>query len=158
MRIQKKIVGYNLHKTLAAESCMIALQMALQQRTNSRPLIHHSDRGCQYCCKEYVDLLRSNNIAISMTNKGDPYENAIAERVNGILKSECNLYSSPLNYEQICQGVIKAIDNYNGIRPHASCDYLTPNQAHAGEGQLKNDGRIIIKNNHYPKPLKTTYF
>lgn len=97
----KKVVGFNLHKTLATEGCITALQMALENRINKHlPLIHHSDRGCQYCCKEYVDLLCQNNIAISMTNNGDPYENAIAERLNGILKTEFNLYSSQFNYEQ----------------------------------------------------------
>ncbi len=80
-----------------------------------------------------------------MTNNGDPYENAIAERVNGILKSEFNLYSSPLNYEQTCQALTKAIDNYNEIRPHASCDYLTPNKAHASEGQLKKRWKNYYK-------------
>ena len=133
----KKIVGYNLHKTLAAEGCIIALQMALANRINNNlSLVHHSDRGCQYCSKEYVDLLCNNNIAISMTNNGDPYENAIAERLNGILKSEFNLYSSQSNYEQTCKTLAKVIDNYNAIRPHASCDYLTPNQAHLSQGPL----------------------
>jgi putative transposase len=134
----KKIVGYNLHKTLAAEGCIIALQMALANRiSNHQSLIHHSDRGCQYCSKEYVDLLCSNNIAISMTNNGDPYENAIAERVNGILKTEFNLYSSQFNYEQTSKLVKEAIANYNEVRPHASCDYLTPNKANLTQGLLE---------------------
>ncbi|HXP49580.1 MAG TPA: IS3 family transposase, partial [Bacteroidia bacterium] len=141
----KKIVGYNLHKTLAAEGCIIALQMALQQRTNKLSLIHHSDRGCQYCSKEYVDLLHSNHVAISMTNNGDPYENAIAERLNGILKSEFNLYSSQMNYEQTGKMLTKVIDNYNAIRPHASCDYLTPNQAHSKEGIIKKRWKNYYK-------------
>ncbi len=134
----KKVVGFNLHKTLATEGCITALQMALENRINKHlPLIHHSDRGCQYCCKEYVDLLCQNNIAISMTNNGDPYENAIAERLNGILKTEFNLYSSQFNYEQTSKLVKEAIANYNEVRPHASCDYLTPTQAHSSKGQLK---------------------
>lgn len=91
----RKIVGYNLRKDLSGEGCLIALQMALSTRTRPlQPLIHHSDRGTQYCSKSYVEKLKENNIAISMTEAGDPYENALAERVNGILKSEFNLYSS----------------------------------------------------------------
>ena len=133
----KKVIGYNVHKTLAAEGCIAALQIALQNRFYNLSLVHHSDRGCQYCCKEYVDLLCSNDIAISMTNDGDPYENAIAERLNGILKTEFNLYSSQFNYEQTCGLIEKAINNYNEIRPHASCNYMTPNQAHAIQGPLK---------------------
>ena len=134
----KRVVGYNLHKTLAAAGCIIALQMGLDNRMYPhQPLIHHSDRGCQYCSKEYVDLLCSNNIAISMTNNGDPYENAIAERLNGILKVEFNLYYSQFNYEQTCKLLEEAIRNYNGVRPHASCDFLTPDQAHLTEGPLK---------------------
>jgi transposase InsO family protein len=89
----KKVVGFHVHKTLEAEGCITALQMALTNRLyKPLSLIHHSDRGSQYCCKPYVDLLRHNNIAISMTLNGDPYENAIAERVNGILKQ--NLIST----------------------------------------------------------------
>ena len=134
----KKVVGFNLYKTLETEGCIIALQMALENRINKHlPLIHHSDRGCQYCCRDYVDLLCQNNIPISMTNNGDPYENAIAERLNGILKTEFNLYSSQFNYEQTCKLVEESILNYNQIRPHASCDYLTPNQAHLTKGPLK---------------------
>jgi putative transposase len=134
----KKVVGFNLHKTLATEGCITALQMALENRINKHlPLIHHSDRGCQYCSKEYVDLLCQNNVAISMTNNGDPYENAIAERLNGILKIEFNLYSSQFNYEQTCKLVKQSIIHYNEVRPHASCNYMTPNQAHAIQGPLK---------------------
>ena len=134
----RKIVGYNLRKDLSAEGCLNALQMALINRKHlHQQLIHHSDRGCQYCCKEYVDLLSANNIAISMTNNGDPYENAIAERINGILKSEFNLYSSQFGFEQTSIMIEKTINAYNQIRPHASCDYLTPNQAHQKNGALK---------------------
>jgi len=133
-----KIVGYCLRKDLAAEGCLTALKMALLNRSlPDRPLIHHSDRGSQYCCKEYVDLLRANKIAISMTNNGDPYENAIAERINGIIKSEFSLYSSQLGFEETSCLVKKSILAYNQIRPHSSCDYLTPHQAHQQSGKLK---------------------
>lgn len=133
-----KIVGYSLRKDLSAEGCLNALQMALIDRNHlHQQLIHHSDRGCQYCCKEYVDLLKENNIAISMTNNGDPYENAIAERVNGIIKSEFNLYSSQLGFEETSRVIEKTIVAYNQLRPHASCDFLTPDQAHQKNGVLK---------------------
>jgi transposase InsO family protein len=142
----RKIVGFNLHKNLSAEGCLIALQMALVDRIEKHlPLIHHSDRGSQYCCKPYVDLLCQHNIAISMTQNGDPYENAIAERLNGILKTEFNLYSSQFGYEQTCQLVKQSIINYNQIRPHASCDYLTPQQAHLISGELKKRWKNYYK-------------
>jgi len=133
-----KIVGYALRKDLAAEGCLIALEMALINRSLPiQPLIHHSDRGSQYCCKEYVDILNSNKTAISMTNNGDPYENAIAERLNGIIKSEFGLYSSQFGFEETNSQVQKSIHAYNNIRPHSSCDYLTPEQAHQKSGVLK---------------------
>ena len=88
-------------------------------------LIHHSDRGVQYCCKEYVKILRNNNIPISIAENGDFYENALAERVNGILKSEWLDYE----LEQANNRIYKIINIYNTIRPHSSCDMLTPEQA-----------------------------
>jgi putative transposase len=133
----RKIVGFSLRKDLSSQGCINALQMALKTRSSHRPLIHHSDRGSQYCCKEYVELLNDNKIAISMTENGDPYENALAERVNGIIKSEFKLYSSSCGFEETQQQVIKSVHHYNTLRPHASCDYLTPQQAHEKYGKLK---------------------
>jgi transposase InsO family protein len=103
-----KIMGYNPRKDLSAEGCLQALEMALLNREYlSQPLIHHSDRGSQYCCKAYVDLLSEHNIAISMTDNGDPYENAIAERLNGILKTEFSLYTSQFCFEETVQLIEK---------------------------------------------------
>jgi putative transposase len=134
----KKIVGFCLQKDLSSQGCISALNMAIRSRIyQSKDLIHHSDRGSQYCCKEYVGILADNNIAISMTENGDPYENAIAERVNGILKVEFNLYNSPKGIEETHQYLKKCIDNYNTLRPHASCNFLTPDQAHFEQGPLK---------------------
>ena len=134
----RKIVGFNLRKDLSSEGCVNALQMALQGRSyRHHRLIHHSDRGSQYCCKEYVELLTENKIAISMTENGDPYENALAERVNGIIKNEFGLYSSWLGFEETDRLVANSISSYNTLRPHASCDYLTPEQAHQTNGKLK---------------------
>lgn len=132
----RKIMGYNFRQDLAAEGCIDALKMALGNRLHNGSIIHHSDRGSQYCSYNYVDLLLKNNMAISMTENGDPYENALAERVNGIIKIEFNLYSSSLGFDQTAYKISKSIKSYNGLRPHASCDYLTPDQAHLQSGKL----------------------
>ncbi|MBC7565978.1 MAG: IS3 family transposase, partial [Pedobacter sp.] len=133
----KKIMGWAIRLDLSAQGCQDALQMAVDNRKYNKELIHHSDRGSQYCCKNYVDMLVSNNIAISMTQTGSPYDNAIAERVNGILKAEFDLYSSNLGVENTRKKIAESIKTYNQMRPHASCDYLTPEQAHLIEGPLK---------------------
>ena len=132
-----KVVGYCLRKDLSAQGCIEALKMALQNRMYDQHLIHHSDRGSQYCSKEYVDLLIQNGVSVSMTENGDPYENAVAERMNGILKSEFNLYASSQGLLETQQRVSRNITAYNQIRPHDSCDKLTPAQAHLGSGPLK---------------------
>ena len=111
--------------------------MALRGRKYKEGLIHHSDRGLQYCCADYTHYLSLHQIQISMTEKGDPYENAIAERVNGILKGEFNLDQTFLTLEQAKTSVIQAVDKYNHLRPHASCDYHTPAMAHDMNGLLR---------------------
>src|ERR1700680_199247 len=143
----RKIMGIGFRSDLLALGCLEALQMAYDNRSyGQHPLIHHSDRGCQYCCKEYVDLLNSQNIAISMTERGDPYENALAERMNGIIKEEFNLYSSQENFENTYLHILKSVTAYNEIRPHGSCDNLTPCQAHKQEGELKKRWKNYSKN------------
>lgn len=133
----RKIVGYHLSQLLKAQGPIIALKKAIKSLNGSPlQLIHHSDRGIQYCCNEYVQLLIDNNIGISMTQSGSPYENAIAERVNGILKTEIGLGKTFTGYQQAVDAVNKAIDAYNRIRPHMSCNFLTPNQAHQKKGPL----------------------
>jgi transposase InsO family protein len=133
-----KIMGIGFRSDLSAQGCLEALQMAFDNRNYSQhPLIHHSDRGCQYCCKEYVDLLNAHHVAISMTERGDPYENALAERMNGIIKEEFNLYSSNESFEHTHQRIIRSITAYNEMRPHGSCQDLTPCQAHQKQGELK---------------------
>lgn len=133
----KKIVGWSLWQDLSSTGALNALRMAIQIETVSYKLIHHSDRGIQYCCYDYVNLLKGHNIKISMTENGDPYENAVAERVNGILKSEYDLYNTFDDYNQALEAVKIAIDKYNNYRPHRSCDMLTPTQAHLKKGILK---------------------
>lgn len=134
----RKIMGYCLRMDLSAQGCIDALQMALASRLYPKgALIHHSDRGSQYCSADYVRILKEHDIAISMTENGDPYENALAERVNGILKTEFNLYSSSGGFEHTCELVKNSIIAYNEYRPHSSCDMLTPNLAHLQQGILK---------------------
>ena len=99
-------------------------------------LIHHSDRGVQYCCDAYVKKLTDKNIKISMTENGDPLENAIAERVNGILKSEL-LEEVLADFETAQREVAIACSTYNHLRPHGSIDNLKPAQAHRQSGTIK---------------------
>jgi len=134
----KKIMGWAFRKDLSARGCIDALEMAIADRKYPQNrLIHHSDRGTQYCSKGYVDLLTDSNIAVSMTENGDPYENAIAERVNGILKAEFDLYGVQQGLMETTKKIRNNIQTYNQLRPHASCDYLTPEQAHLNTGELK---------------------
>ena len=147
----RKIMGFSFRQDLAAEGCIDALKMALSQRVYNGTIIHHSDRGSQYCSHNYVDVLLKNNIAISMTENGDPYENALAERVNGIIKTEFNLYSSSLGFEQTANQINKSIKAYNELRPHASCDYLTPEQTHLQSEKLNKRWKNYSKNFNYEK-------
>lgn len=132
----RKIVGYCLYPTLQTEGPFNALKMALNNRAGSSPLIHHSDRGTQYCSDAYTALLLEQKVTISMTEKGDPYENAMAERVNGILKTEFNLDTPFEHYQAAAEAVKHAIRIYNQQRPHSSCDYLTPDTAYQQNGKL----------------------
>jgi putative transposase len=132
----RKIVGFCMNYDLSANGPVAALEMALKGRSGNQPLIHHSDRGSQYCSDEYVNLLKGEVIGISMTQSGDPRENAIAERVNGILKQEL-LRDVYANIEQAQLEVAVAIDIYNGLRPHSSVDMMTPELAHTKNGTIK---------------------
>lgn len=135
----RKIVGYSLHDTLEASSCINALRMAIANRKYKLPfsLVHHSDRGVQYCCAEYVDILNEDKIAISMTQSGSPYDNALAERVNGIIKNEFYPKRVYQNHKEASKALSRIIDIYNSKRPHSSINYLTPEQAHKEMGILK---------------------
>ena len=130
-----KIVGFYLSKDLSAQGSLKALKMALDNNKNRDALIHHSDRGVQYCCDEYVQLLNKNNIKISMTEKSDPRENAIAERLNGILKTEL-LAKVFLDYKTAQVAVAKACSVYNHLRPHGSINNLKPVEAHQMNGSI----------------------
>ena len=133
----KKIVGYYVASNMNTESSVIALNMAIQQRKNKEiPLIHHSDRGLQYCANDYQNILSKNGILPSMTQNSDPYENAVAERINGILKQEFMIDKYNLDLKIMKKIVKESIDIYNELRPHYSNYMLTPNQMHL-QNQIK---------------------
>lgn len=124
----RKIVGYNLSDSLNLEGSLRALKMSLKGKGDVTGSIHHSDRGIQYCSKVYTELLTEHGIEISMSEKGNPYENAVAERVNGILKEEFLLSQTFKTKELASRAVKESIKIYNEYRPHMSIDYMTPNQ------------------------------
>ncbi|WP_236994919.1 IS3 family transposase [Christiangramia fulva] len=127
----KKIMGYDLSASLEVGGSLRALEMAFKKRSyENRPLIHHSDRGLQYCSNEYQQLLKDRFVSTSMTEKYDPYENAIAERVNGILKQEFSIAAFDTNLVTKKLIVKDAINLYNSLRPHLSNHMLTPDKMH----------------------------
>lgn len=131
----RKIVGHSLYRDLSARGCVAALRMALRSNPDRVALIHHSDRGLQYYSAAYMKVLGSH-IRISMTEKSDPLENAIAERVNGILKDEL-LEKRFDSFREARERIDEAVSTYNHQRPHLSVDMLTPAEAHARTGILK---------------------
>ncbi len=122
----RKIVGWNLSQSLAIEGCQQALRMALRGVKNPQGLIHHSDRGIQYCSHGYIKILKKHNIHISMTKENHVYENAIAERVNGILKLEFLLGEKLKSFKIAKELVKESIKTYNELRLHTSLNYDTP--------------------------------
>lgn len=144
-----KIVGYQVAETLEAVASVKALKMALKG-LNQPPegLIHHSDRGVQYCSSEYVKLLQDNTMQISMTESGDPLENAIAERINGIIKEEYLDNYQVKNLGEAEKLLKQVIRLYNEERPHMSIGNMTPSQVH-----LTNQKTDRLWKNYYPKNL-----
>ena len=127
----KKIVGYNVSNSLNMEGSLQALEMALKNRKyKNDSLIHHSDRGLQYCSNEYQKIINSHCIKPSMTEKYDPYENAIAERINGVLKQEFDITRNIKSLDIKKELIKNAINIYNNKRPHLSNHMLTPQQMH----------------------------
>jgi putative transposase len=127
----RKIVGWNLSRSMGVEDCAKALRMALADVPHPGSLIHHSDRGIQYCCPGYVKILERRNARISMTEEDHVYENAVAERVNGILKTEFLLGEQLKTFEVANKLAKEAIAIYNEERLHASLNYRTPAAVHA---------------------------
>jgi transposase InsO family protein len=147
----KKIMGYELNSDLSVQGPLKALEMALKNRKYpTQKLVHHSDRGLQYCSGEYVEKLRSTGIEVSMTQNGDPYENAIAERINGILKYEFLLIDGFRDHLQAVSTIKDSIEIYNQERPHLSCSMLTPDQAH------KQSNVVLRKWNKKPRGHQAT--
>lgn len=128
----KLIVGYNVSENLNTEGCIKALEKAVKSRQyKSETLIHHSDKGIQYCSHEYQKTLSENHLRCSMTESYDPYQNAVAERVNGILKQEFMIDEYRVGLPEITQIVKESIHIYNTKRPHYSSYLLTPTQMHS---------------------------
>lgn len=127
----RKIVGWDISSSLELEGCLRALKKALKPVSKrflkKYPLIHHSDRGSQYCSKAYTQLLDSQGVKISMAAAGNCYENAMAERVNGILKMEFCLEQNFRSKTLAIKCTRDAIRKYNNIRPHLSLNMATPN-------------------------------
>jgi transposase InsO family protein len=147
----KKIVGYNVSDNLNTESSLIALRLAVKQRKNKEiPLIHHSDRGLQYCANEYQKLLSKNYIQPSMTQNSDPYENAVAERINGILKQEFSIDKYNKDLPIMKQIIKETVDIYNEKRPHLSNHMLTPNQMH-------EQSKLIMKTYKTKNSIKNVF-
>ncbi len=127
----KRIMGYYVADNLNTESSLRALEMALKKRKNKHlELTHHSDRGIQYCADDYQICLSKNKVRCSMTQNSDPYENAVAERINGILKQEFMIDSYHQDLEIMRKIIKESVEIYNNERPHYSNYYLTPAQMH----------------------------
>jgi putative transposase len=126
----RKIIGYDISNSLELKGCVRALNKALYQSKDITGLIHHSDRGIQYCSNVYTQILKRNNIGISMTEENHCYENAMAERVNGILKDEFYLDQTFDSLQHAKRATKNAINLYNEIRLHLSLDYKTPNMVY----------------------------
>lgn len=148
-----KIVGWHLSENLSTEGPVKALQMALLERRKNKsagkPLMHHSDRGIQYCSRAYVGLLQKRKVTISMSRAS--YQNPVAERINGILKTELLQDGYP-THEEALAAIETAIEIYNNERPHRSVDMMTPAEAHKKSGPLKKRWR---KNSRRKKPGKS---
>lgn len=125
----RKIVGYHLSTDLRTDGVAKALKMAITGRRTSYSLVHHSDRGLQYCSAEYQQLLHQNHIQPSMTDGYDCYQNALAERINGILKDEF-LLTTYSDYDQLNRVIAESIQIYNTKRPHLKLNYKTPTFIH----------------------------
>jgi putative transposase len=126
----RKIMGYSIADNMEAITVAKALQMALTNRLYNDQVVHHSDRGAQYCSEEYVTVAEKAGIKMSMTEQSDPYENALAERMNRTIKEEFCLDHTLKSKEQTYEAVKQAIWLYNHYRPHQSLSLKTPNEQH----------------------------
>jgi putative transposase len=127
----RKIVGWTLSTSLGIEGARKAAQMAIRQCPDLRGLIHHSDRGLQYCAPSYVRAMEAKGVQISMGEAGNCYDNAMAERVNGILKQEYNLEATFADFKEALKSAKEAVRDYNENRPHWSLQLQVPSVVHA---------------------------
>lgn len=151
----RKIVGYHVADTMEAIESATALKMAIKTlKISAEGLIHHSDRGSQYCSSMYVNMLKKEGIKISMTENGDPLENAIAERINGIIKGEYlfdYLIKTLLNAKEVLKSVVKL---YNEDRPHSSIGNAVPSQVHNNDTDIEI--KRLWKNYYQPSQICET--
>jgi putative transposase len=152
----RKIVGFHVSDDMKVSSATLALKKALAQKPAETIVIHHSDRGIQYCSTAYVQLLQQNNAMISMTQNGDPYENAMAERVNGILKSELiSSYYDTIDNASI--HIARCITIYNYKRRHSSLNFQIPHEVHLQKGpQIKRWKNYYQPNKKKEVPMPAT--
>ena len=142
-------MGYDVSSSLGVNVSVRALETALRKRSYKvQPLVHHSDRGLQYCSNEYQEILNDNAISTSMTEKYDPYENAIAERINAILKQEFTIAAYDIDLATKKLMVRDAINLYNSLRPHLSNHMLTPNKMHKQSTLKRKQYKSKKLNNH----------
>ena len=154
----RKVVGYNFGEKMDAKLCTIALVEAVGNRHYpQRQLMHHSDRGSQYCSYDYTQILAKQSIPISMTENGDPLENPLAERMNRIFKDTFALDQRFENFECAKIVVDQAIKYYNERLPHSSVDLLTPNMAHHRIGKLKKHWKWYWRENQTPRLNEQLY-
>ena len=152
----EEIVGWSVGETLSARYPLEALTMAIgyirATGGSTEGMIHHSDRGCQYASHEYIDILAGNGIRISMTESGDPKDNAQAERINNTMKNELLKGKEFRSIEEVRAAVSKAVDFYNNRRPHMSINMMRPVEARMCNGQIEKRWRsyreeAIVRNN-----------
>lgn len=137
-----KIVGYKVARSLESTHTLEALKMAISSQKAAPGLIHHSDRGIQYCSSKYVDLLHKHGLTISMSETGDPLENAVAERINGIIKDEYLKHYCLTSLGDLIRLMPIIVERYNCLRPHLSIEMLTPDQVHTHQ---------LLVNKQWPK-------
>jgi len=148
----RKIVGHYVSDDMKVSSAVVALKKALAQKPAETIVLHHSDRGLQYCSTEYVNLLQQHHAMISMTQSGDPLENAIAERVNGILKTEL-ISSSYESIDKAAVSIARAVIIYNFKRRHSSLNYQIPNDVHHQKGPQVRRWKNYYQNNIKAKTI-----
>ena len=161
----EEIVGWSVSPSLDTDSPKAALKMALKRIDGKEVnLIHHSDRGCQYASREYVNMLRSHGIKISMTESGDPKDNAQAERINNTMKNELLKDKVFNTIEEVITAIALAVDFYNNRRPHMSVGMMTPSEAAESTGErdmkwtsyrhlaIKSRDNLDIPENSLPLP------